>query len=108
MIKKETRNLLKLAMEAVVEEGLAMRLRSLKGFKTYAKTGTAQVVALDKKELLAGEQFLEHGWCVVYFTYENEDPLLLVLMVEHTGSSKVTTKIAKHFLAEYRNYRKIV
>jgi cell division protein FtsI/penicillin-binding protein 2 len=91
-------------MEAVVDQGTAMRLKSLKGFKTYAKTGTAQVVALNKKEAFSGQQYLEHAWCGVYFVYENQDPLMLILMAEHTGSSKVTTKIAKQFLLNYKHY----
>jgi cell division protein FtsI/penicillin-binding protein 2 len=45
---------------------------------------------------------MEHGWFVAYFTYKNNPPLALVILVEHAGSSKIATNVARHFLVAYK------
>ncbi|MGB8467611.1 MAG: penicillin-binding transpeptidase domain-containing protein [Candidatus Babeliales bacterium] len=100
-IRPQTRKLLKKCMKEVVTHGTGIMLRSLlPDMKLYAKTGTAQVSDLSKRDL--GTEFLEHGWSVCYLKAPNQRPLVLVAVLEHVGSSQVAIAFTKRFLQQYR------
>ncbi len=92
---------LKRSMRSVVTEGTGRRVNRIKDIEIYAKTSTAQVSTIDKRNL--GQQYFEHGWMVAYFTYKNQNPLTLVILVEHAGTSRIPVLIAKQFLLAYRD-----
>jgi len=99
-IKQETRSFLKRVMRLVVTKGTARTLSYLKDFTIYAKTSTAQMSNLSKKEL--GKEYLEHGWLALNFSYKNHKPLTLVIVVEHAGSAQPSVLTARSFLKGYR------
>ena len=101
-IKPETLNFLQKSMRAVVTKGTGKRVKSLKDFKIYAKTSTAQTSALHKRSL--GQKYLEHAWFVLYFQYLDQLPLTLIVIVEHAGTSRVPAIITKNFLINYQKH----
>lgn len=101
-IDQETLSFLQDSMKAVVTQGTGQKINRIKDLEIYAKTSTAQTSGLDKRNL--GSEYLEHAWFVAYFKYKEEQPLVLVLLIEHAGSSRVTAQIAKKFLLEYKRF----
>lgn len=99
-ISPNTRDALKQAMRHVITHGLGQKLRAFRKLTIYGKTGTAQVVGLDSVREERPE-FIDHAWLAAHLTYENEDPRALVIFIEHAGSSRVATDVAKAFLKEY-------
>lgn len=95
-----TQIFLKKSMKSVITRGTGKHLNKIKDIKVYAKTGTAQIGMVsthpDRPEKL------EHAWFVAYIKSKKNRPIVLVLLVEHAGSSKVATSIAKRFLMRYR------
>lgn len=102
-ISLETRKFLQQSMQKVVHQGTGQRVKTIKDIKIYAKTSTAQTSGMDKHDL--GGEYLEHGWFVAYFSYKNEKPLTLVVLTEHSGTSRASTPIAADFI---RAYKKLV
>jgi len=100
-ISASTRQFLKKSMKSAIKKGSAQRLRTLKDFQIYAKTSTAQTSSFNKQSL--GSMYLEHGWCVVHFQYKDEKPLTMVILIEHSGTSRVSTEVAGKILLEYKN-----
>lgn len=98
-ISYEVRMFLKKALKQVVKKGSGQSLRTLKDLKIFAKTGTAQVCSLEKRE--EGRQFLEHGWLLAHIQYKDYEPFTLVILLEHASSSRVSTSVAKQFLKQY-------
>ncbi len=105
-IKPETLTFLRKSMKSAIKMGTAQKLKVLKNFEIYAKTSTAQTSAYNKRCL--GSVYLEHGWCVAHFKYNDNEPLVMVLLVEHAGTSRVATDIIGKFLLEYRKLCKEV
>jgi len=101
-IKESTRAFLKKSMKKVVTQGTGRRLKELKDFTIYAKTSTAQTSSLEKRNL--GNQYKEHGWFTGYFSYGTGDPLIITILVEHAGSARIPTTIAKEFLIAYKKH----
>jgi penicillin-binding protein 2 len=101
-ISTQTLSFLKDSMRKVVTKGTGRRINSIKDIEIFAKTSTAQTSDKNKRHL--GNQFLEHSWFVAYVKYKSEEPLVLVILVEHAGDSQVPTMIAKNFLIEYKKY----
>lgn len=99
-LQYSTRKFFKKAMKLVPLRGTGSRVGSFDGITLYAKTGTAQTAQMNKRHL--GGQFREHGWFVVYFKPKNADPLTMVILVEHAGSSRPAIMIAKNFLTRYQ------
>lgn len=99
-ISPSTRDALKQAMRHVITHGLGQKLRAFRKLTIFGKTGTAQVVGLDSVREERPE-FIDHAWLAAHVTYENEDPRALVIFIEHAGSSRVATSVAKAFLKEY-------
>lgn len=98
-ISLETRKFLQQSMQKAVIHGTASRAK-VKDIKIYAKTSTAQTSGMDKHDL--GGEYLEHGWFVAYFSYKNEKPLTLVVLTEHSGTSRTSTPIAADFIRAYK------
>ncbi len=98
-IKESTRAFLQDAMRYVVEDGTGKGAK-IKDIELYAKTSTAQTSAYNKRCL--GSIYLEHGWFVAYLKYKDHKPLTLVILVEHAGTARVATNIAKKFLVKYK------
>lgn len=101
-ISKSTLQLLKEYMKQVITLGTGSKLKHLNQFEIYAKTGTAQTSDLKKRSL--GKKFAEHGWFVCYFKYLNQNPLTLVVIIEHVGSSRDAINLAFNFLKKYASY----
>jgi len=101
-IKESTRAFLKKSMKKVVSKGTGKRLKQLKDITIYAKTSTAQTSALEKRSL--GNKYLEHGWFVGHFNYKGQEPRVIVILVEHAGSARVATTIAKEFFIGYKKH----
>ena len=99
-MKQETIDFLQRSMKWVVKRGTGKRV-NVKDIKIYAKTSTAQISDFSKRKL--GTEFLEHAWFVAYVQYKEYKPLVLVILIENAGTSKVATLIAKQFLLEYKN-----
>lgn len=99
-ISLETRKFLQQSMQKVVHQGTGQRVKTIKDIKIYAKTSTAQTSGMDKHDL--GGEYLEHGWFVAYFSYKNERPLTLVILTEHSGTSRASTPIAADFIRAYK------
>lgn len=99
-VKKSTLTFLHQSMKLVVTKGTGQRVGTVKDFEIYAKTSTAQTSDLSK--CILGKQYWPHGWFVAHLSYKNQSPLTLVILVEHAGSSKVATMIAKNFLIAYK------
>lgn len=101
-IKPETLAFIKRSMQDVVIHGTGRKIGKISGFDIYGKTSTAQVGALEKEEL--GNLYLPHAWFASYFKYKDENPLVLVILMEHAGSSRVITPLVKNFFLAYRNH----
>jgi cell division protein FtsI/penicillin-binding protein 2 len=98
-ISKKTRMFLQESMYETIQLGTAKMFRSLSAFKLFGKTGTAQTIKLQNQQTFKTHR--EHGWFALFFQYKNERPLVLVVLVEHAGSSLPARDIAKKFLKEY-------
>ena len=101
-IKDETLHFLKKSMKSVVRRGTGKGIPTIKDLEIYAKTSTAQISSLEKS--VSNKNYLEHGWFGAYFTYKGTNPLVMVLLVEKAGSSRVPISIAKQFFLQYRQY----
>jgi len=99
MVKKENIDLVKEGMYRVVNKkgGTAYwsRLRWSKDFKMSGKTGTAQVIAKKKKDMMEEdgkelkEEFRNHGSFVGFAPYENPRYAISVV-IEHGGGGSVS------------------
>ena len=99
-LQETTRRFLKKYMKLAVKIGTCAKLKSLNGLKIFAKTGTAQTCSLSRTKNM-GPNSIPHAWFVCYFYLENGEPLTLVILIEHAGSSRVATSVAKEFLNGY-------
>lgn len=101
-IRQETLNFIKKSLRDVVIQGTARKIGRIPGFEVYAKTSTAQVCALKKRDM--GDCYLEHAWLASYFAYKDQKPLVLIILVEHAGTSRVPVGLARNFLLEYKRH----
>lgn len=100
-IQPGTLAFLRRSMRATVNEGTGQSMRTVKKDTViYAKTSTAQTSTLSKRDL--AKKYMEHGWVVVHLTYKKYKPIVLVILVENIGSSRVATKIARDFIITYK------
>jgi penicillin-binding protein 2 len=99
LINSSTQSFLRNAMQSVVQHGTARIFKTLKNFIIFAKTGTAQTTRLKKKR--ASKKEFEHAWFTICFQYKDQSPLVLVVLVEHAGSSRPARAIAYQFLRAY-------
>lgn len=98
-IQPATLEFLQESMLEATATGTGQRART-KDMKIYAKTSTAQVSDLSKRN--QDKRHLEHGWFVAHVAYKQEKPFTLVIVAEHAGSSQVAVDIAKKFLMRYK------
>jgi penicillin-binding protein 2 len=78
---------IKQAMQKAVTHGTASRISSGLKYTLAGKTGTAQVVALNKhnrKASLQGKQYKEHAWFTA-FAPVDKPKLVAVVLVENSG-----------------------
>ncbi|QQR54243.1 hypothetical protein IPH25_00245 [bacterium] len=101
-IQDSTLHFLKKSMKSVVRRGTGKGIPAIKDLQIYAKTSTAQISSLKKAEF--NKNYSEHGWFAAYFTYKDQAPLVLVLLVEKAGTSRVPISIAKQFFLRYRSF----
>lgn len=101
MLRPETIRVLKESMRFAVTRGTGQRVNTVKDIEIYAKTSTAQVSDLSRRE--DGQQFLEHAWFAGYFRYKEYKPLAFAIMIENAGSSQEATMVAKKFLLGYKD-----
>ncbi|RTL07101.1 hypothetical protein EKK58_02900 [Candidatus Dependentiae bacterium] len=101
-IKEETLHFLKKSMKSVVRRGTGKGIPTIQDLEIFAKTSTAQISSLEKTA--QNKALLEHGWFAAYFTFKGNNPLVLVLLVEKAGSSRVPTTIAKQFFLKYKKW----
>jgi len=99
-IQPETLEFLRKSMKKVVTQGTGRRINRVKDIEVYAKTSTAQTSALHKRH--QGRIYQEHGWFVAQFRYKKNRPLIIVVLIEHTGSSQLPTIVARRFLIRYK------
>lgn len=100
-IRPETLSFLRNSMRfAVTEGGTGRAVSRVKDIEIYGKTSTAQVSALEKREL--GGKYLEHGWFAAYLRYKDQRPMVIVILVENIGSSYVATALVRDFLVQYK------
>jgi penicillin-binding protein 2 len=99
-IQKRTLEFLRQSMKKVVTQGTGRRISQVKDIEIYAKTSTAQTSDLSFKN--KGLIYQEHGWLAAQFQYKKCRPLTMVILVEHAGSSSVSTGIAAEFLTLYK------
>lgn len=99
-IASSTRDFLQKSMKMVVTIGTGQQVSKIKDYVIYAKTSTAQTSSFDKR--LLGKRYLEHAWFAFHLQYKNYDPLTVVILAEHLGSSQSATAIAKNFLLEFK------
>lgn len=107
MVKPETLDIIKQGMYKVVNEkgGTAYWTRiKQKGFEMAGKTGTAQVIAKDKKDLMEEQneeietKFQNHGLFIAFAPY-NDPKYAIVVVSEHGGGgSGAAAPIAKDIL----------
>jgi penicillin-binding protein 2 len=98
-IKPSTQEFLQECMKSAIQIGSGRNIGRLKNITVYAKTGTAQTRSRSKD--IEEVQNDCHAWCMIYFTYQNHDPLVMTILIEHAGGSAVATAVAKKFLAQY-------
>jgi penicillin-binding protein 2 len=99
-VSNETLSFLRSGMKGTVQMGSAQRLKYIRGFEVGAKTGTAQTCSLSTEQVYKHQ--LEHAWFCGFFTYEHQDPLVLVILLENAGSSRYAVDMADRFLRGYR------
>ncbi|HEV2601247.1 MAG TPA: penicillin-binding transpeptidase domain-containing protein [Candidatus Babeliales bacterium] len=99
-ISPETRQLLRETMELTIQQGTGQSVKNIRDITIHAKTSTAQTSCLSKREL--GTQYLEHGWFVSHISYKHHDPIILIILLENVGSSRVATRTAKDLLLGYK------
>lgn len=104
-ISRNTVDFLREVMREVVLRGTGRCLKKFSDFSVWAKTGTAQTISL-KKQKLSSKYELEHAWFASFFSYKEEKPLTMVVLVENAGSSRFALKIAEKFFKIYKEVLK--
>lgn len=98
-VSHPTLKFLRGAMRMTISMGTGSIMNKMKDMVIHAKTGTAQTCHRSKRDL--GKQYWEHAWFVSCAQYKDYDPIILVIFIEHAGSAKFATRVAKKFFIEY-------
>jgi penicillin-binding protein 2 len=102
-ISLATRETVKRGLYAAIDHGTAQRLKRVpKDLDIFAKTGTAQTSNLSKKDM--GFEYVDHAWLACWAQYKDHSPVVLVLFIEHAGSSSVAVHVAQDFFKYYCAY----
>lgn len=99
-LKPETIKFLQQSMKLVVTDGTGQQINSVKDITIYGKTSTAQTSMLQKRDM--GKTYQEHAWFVAHVQYKKEAPFIIVVCIEHCGSSRKATMTVKRFLQQYK------
>lgn len=99
-IKQETREFLLDCMKSVITSGTGKRMSKFLNLTIFAKTGTAQTINRTKRKKSESEH-RSHAWFVSFFYTKHSKPLVLVILLEHVGSSRVAAHVAKDFFMHY-------
>lgn len=99
-IQPSTREFLKKSMHQTVMRGTGKRLNRMNNITIYAKSGTAQISSWEKRSF--GKEYQEHAWFIAYIAYKDYEPLTLLILLEHAGSSSYAVDLAKLFINRYR------
>ncbi len=102
-IAPQTLAFLQDSMHLAVEQGTVRRLKYLKNFSIYAKTGTAQTCSLSMEK--TDISHYENGWLTCFFRYKNERPLAIIVILEHVGSSGPAVQFTEQYLKAYQQIR---
>ena len=99
----KTLQFLKQGMKEAVTKGTCWRLGRYTDFDLYAKTGTAQTCnkSLEKNT----KTRKEHAWLTCNFSFKNEAPLTLVILLEHAESSAFALGMAQKFFNGYKRLK---
>ncbi len=99
-LSEQTLTCLRNAMKQGAQRGTGRKLRHLTNFKLFTKTGTAQTCGLTTKKIL--RTHYEHAWLTCFFQHAHDaKPLVMVVLIEHAGTTKPAVEIAKKFLEGY-------
>jgi len=108
-VRQENLELLKEALISVVNDPQGTGARAkIQGIKVAGKTGTAQVVALEKIKNLDSDdeildKFQDHSWFVAIAPAENPQ-IALAVLIEHGGhGSSGAAPIARDLIKKYLN-----
>ena len=108
-IRRENLELLKKALISVVNDPQGTGARAkIQGIKVAGKTGTAQVVALEKiknprSDDEVSDAFEDHAWFVAIAPAENPQ-IALAVLIEHGGhGSGAAAPIARDLIKKYLN-----
>jgi penicillin-binding protein 2 len=102
-IKKENLEIVKSGLVAVVNEsgGTAYNSARLREVTVAGKTGTAQVVALDKKSVGDSNEYKDHAWFVGLAPAENPK-IAIAVIIEHGGhGGSAAGPFARDLIKEY-------
>ena len=107
MVKKETLDIVKYGMYRVVNEGggtaYASRIKEPE-YEMSGKTGTAQVIAKEKKDLMEEDnndvemKFRNHGLFVAFAPYKNPKYAIVVVVEHGGGGAAAAAPVAKDIL----------
>lgn len=111
-IKKEKLNIdpttlkfLRSCMKSVVKSGTGKRLKNyLNEFTIYAKTGTAQTTSSRNLTGNKNSKLKSHAWIMTYIAYKDQEPLVLVVLIENAGSARMATSAVEKFLDSYKKH----
>lgn len=101
-IKPKILEFLQEGMKQVIKTGTGKRVNKFENITIYAKTGTAQTIARTKSKRSNPDK---HAWFVSYFHTDDNNPLVLVILLEQVGGSRHATNVAKEF---FKRYAKLV
>jgi penicillin-binding protein 2 len=102
-VKRENLEIVKRGLVAVVNEagGTAYNSARLKEVTVAGKTGTAQVVALDKKSSGDSNEYKDHAWFVAVAPAENPK-IAIAVVIEHGGhGGSAAAPFARDLIKEY-------
>lgn len=102
-IRPSTLDFLQECMKLTIEIGSGRNIGRLKNITVYAKTGTAQTKSRKNVDDIQDDC---HAWCMIYFKYQDHDPLVMTILIENAGGSAVATAVAKKFLSAYMKMMK--
>ncbi len=98
-IRPSTLSYIQECLQGVITQGTGSMLGSLKGFKLKGKSGTAQVRARHAQPIR--KQDMPHGYFAAHVQYKHEKPRVLIILIEHAGSSSHAIRVAYQFLVRY-------
>lgn len=103
-ISESTRDFLKKSMMKVTKGGgTGERLGHFSNIEIYAKTGTAQTVSLAKQKHEHTKETRDHAWIITHIQYKDNEPFVLLVLLEHSGLSSIAAGVAKNFIVKYCN-----